>query len=159
MRTTSSTTLRSRSGMASQSMYAASVEPGPLPTSWNLSAPSSAVSRRAEQLVGDDERADRVVARAAAGVADHVRVAFAQPGVLRRIEPSVHAGEDCELPSGRHAELALRAERRGVLLVGGKDFVENGHHMLSLPRVKASGLSLRSFTSESYFNVQSLGHN
>ena len=34
---------------------------------------------RAEQLVGDDQRADRVVARAAAGVADDVRVALVSP--------------------------------------------------------------------------------
>src|SRR5665647_2427163 len=37
IRDTSSTTLRSRSEMVSQSVYAASVEPGPLPTSWNPS--------------------------------------------------------------------------------------------------------------------------
>ena len=45
MRLTSSTTLWSRSEIVSQSMYRASLEPGPLPTSRNPSAPSSAVSR------------------------------------------------------------------------------------------------------------------
>ena len=37
---------------------------------------------RAEQLVGDDQRADRVVAGAAAGVADDVGVALASPANL-----------------------------------------------------------------------------
>ena len=55
----------------------------------------------AEELVGDNEGADRVVAGAAAGVADHVGVAFAQACVLGGVEPGVHAGEDRETPRGR----------------------------------------------------------
>src|SRR4051794_9550083 len=50
--------------------------------------------RGTEQLVGDDERADRVIAGAAAGVADDVRVTLAETGVPRRVESCVHAGED-----------------------------------------------------------------
>ncbi len=60
---------------------------------------------RAEQLVGDDQRADRVVAGATAGVADDVRVAFAEAGVLRRVEPGIHAGQDREPPRRREGEV------------------------------------------------------
>jgi hypothetical protein len=81
-----------------------------------------------EQLVRDDERADRVVARAASGVADHVRVALGQPGELRRIDPRVHAREDREATRGRHCELALVAEAGGVLLVGTKHLVADLAH-------------------------------
>src|SRR5438128_5469796 len=81
----------------------------------------------AEQLVGDNERADRVVAGAAACVADHVRVALAQPCVLGRIEACVHAGEDREPSCRWQRQLALRPERRGVAVVGGQDLLENGH--------------------------------
>ena len=84
-------------------------------------------SARAEQLVGDDERADRVVARAAAGVADDVGVALAEAGVLGRVEARVHAREDREAARGRQRQLALVAEVGGVGVVRGEDFVKNGH--------------------------------
>ncbi len=116
-------------------MLRPSSEPGPAPTSRKPSGPSSAVSRLcaqaahlraveelhpavgvvddepllgAEQLVGDHERPDRVVAGAAAGVADHVRIALAQARVLGRVEPGVHAGEDREAARRRQGQLALR---------------------------------------------------
>ena len=62
----------------------------------------------AEQLVGDDQRADGVVAGPTAGVADDVRVALAQAGVLGRVEPGVHARQDREPPGRRQRQLALR---------------------------------------------------
>ena len=60
-----------------------------------------------EQLVGDDQRTDRVVAGAPAGVPDDVGVAFAEAGVLGRVEPGVHAGEDGEPSCRRQGELGL----------------------------------------------------
>jgi len=58
-----------------------------------------------------------------------------KPALLRGIEPSVHAGEDGELSCGRQSKLALRTERRSVLLVSGQDFIENGHRGLFLSEV------------------------
>ena len=79
-------------------------------------------SARAEQLVRDHQRADGVVAGPAAGVADDVRVALAQPGVLGRVEAGIHAGQDGEAARGRQRELRLGAEGRGVGVVGGEDW-------------------------------------
>jgi hypothetical protein len=62
------------------------------------------------QLGGDHERADRVIGRSAAGVADHMGVAFGKACILGGVEPGVHAGEDGKSPRGRHGELALVAE-------------------------------------------------
>ena len=73
---------------------------------------------RAEQLVRDDERADRVVGRPAAGVADDMRVALGEPGVFGRIEARVHAGENGEAPRRGKPKLALLAEAVDVSLVG-----------------------------------------
>ena len=100
-------------------------------------------SLRAEQLVGDHERADRVVAGATAGVADHVRVAFAEPGVLRGVEAGVHAGEDREASGGRHRQLALVAEAVCVGLVRGKNLVEHSGHRSLLFRFGAGGVAWR----------------
>src|SRR5207253_10463835 len=60
---------------------------------------------RAEQLVRDHQRADGIVAGAAAGVADYVCVAFAQSRVPGGIEPGVHARSEehtSELQSRGH---------------------------------------------------------
>ena len=68
-------------------------------------------SRVPEQLVGDHERADGVVAGPAARVADDVRVTLAEAGVIGGVEAGVHAGQDGE-PAGRgEGEFALVAER------------------------------------------------
>src|SRR3954462_15960174 len=72
----------------------------------------------AEQLVGDHERAQRVVARPAAGVADHVRVALGEPRELGRVQPGVHAGQDREPARWRQRQPALVAERGRVARVG-----------------------------------------
>ena len=64
----------------------------------------------AEELVGDDQRADGVVAGATAGVPDDMRVTLGEAGVLGRIEAGVHAGQDREPPRRRQGEVGLRAE-------------------------------------------------
>ena len=89
---------------------------------------------RAEQLVRDHQRADGIVAGAAAGVADYVCVAFAQSGVPGGIEPRVHAGENREMARGRERELTLRSERAGIASVGGENFIQYGRHKLSFLR-------------------------
>ena len=64
------------------------------------------------------QRPDGIVARAPAGIADHMGVAFRKPRVLRRIEARIHTREDRE-PAGRwQCELRSFSERGGVLLVG-----------------------------------------
>ena len=90
----------------------------------------------AEQLVGDDQRADRVIAGPAAGVADDVRVALGQPGVLGRVEPGVHAGQDREAACWRQGQLGLGAERCGVRRVGLEDLVEHGHGGLAFAQMQ-----------------------
>src|SRR4051794_26781411 len=89
--------------------------------------------RGTEQLVGDDERADRVIAGAAAGVADDVRVTLAETGVPRRVESCVHAGEDGEAPRWRkgrsdfapklaaYSSLAARTSLRTLMVAPCRD--------------------------------------
>src|SRR3954447_3970204 len=92
--------------------------------------------RGTEQLVGDDERADRVIAGAAAGVADDVRVTLAETGVPRRVESCVHAGEDGEAPRWRKGEIRLRAEACGVLIVGCENLAADAHgRSFSWPKI------------------------
>jgi hypothetical protein len=73
------------------------------------------------------ERIASSVARAA-GVADHLGIAFGKAGVFGGVEPGVHAGEDGETPRGRHGELALVAETGGISLVGGEHFLQDRSH-------------------------------
>ena len=70
----------------------------------------------AEELLADDERADRVVGREAAGVADDVGVAGPQAERLLDVEPGVHAGDDRE-PGQRRGGQRRAVERLGVALV------------------------------------------
>jgi hypothetical protein len=70
---------------------------------------------RAEQPLGDDERAQGILCDATAGVADHVGIAQVQAEEGERFEPRVHAGHDGEVASGRHGELTLGEFRRKVV--------------------------------------------
>ena len=81
----------------------------------------------AEELVRDHERTDGVVARPSSGVADHVGVALGQAGVLGRIEPGVHAGEDGETTGRRKGEGALGTEIGGIVGIGREHVRQNGH--------------------------------
>ena len=87
---------------------------------------------RAEQFVGNDEGADGVVARSAAGVANDMGVAFRKAGIFGGIEPCVHAGQNGEAPRRRQSEIFLVAEARGVSLVGFQHFRSNRHAKLPL---------------------------
>ena len=81
---------------------------------------------RAEQVVGDHERAHGVVRRDPAGVADHVCVAVLETQGLGRIDPGVHAGDDREAAAGRHRQIPF-LEPGDVRLVRGADLLEHGH--------------------------------
>jgi hypothetical protein len=74
----------------------------------------------AEQVLTDDQGADRVVGREAAGVADDVGVARPEPERVLDREPGVHAGQDGELP-------ARRQRQRGVVELGGVALVLGEH--------------------------------
>jgi hypothetical protein len=52
-----------------------------------------------------------------------VRIPFGEPGVLRGIEPGIHAGEDGELPGRRHRKGASGAERADVAGIRRQDFI------------------------------------
>src|SRR4029079_11323849 len=79
-----------------------------------------------EELVGDDERANRLVVDETAGVADHVCVTFLEPQEAGGVQARIHAGDDGELPPRRHGQAALR-EPGCVALVGLRDLVDDGH--------------------------------
>jgi hypothetical protein len=53
---------------------------------------------RTEQLVGNHQRSNRVVAGASPCVANDMRVAFGQARELGRIKARVHAGQNRETP-------------------------------------------------------------
>ena len=76
-----------------------------------------------KSLCGDDQGADRVVGRPTARIADHVRVAFGEAGILGWVETRVHAGQDRELPRRGERQAALGAELAGI-----------GRHLPRAPR-------------------------
>ena len=73
-------------------------------------------------------RANSVVAGAAAGITNHVRVAFPEAGELCRIQSRVHASQNREPPRGRHAEFTFSAKAFAVGAVGGQYFINNSTH-------------------------------
>jgi hypothetical protein len=79
----------------------------------------------AKKLVADHKLANGVVAGAAAGIANHVRVAFLKAGELCRIQSRIYAGHNREPPRGRHAELAFSTKTFAVGAVGGQYFINN----------------------------------
>ena len=52
---------------------------------------------RAEQLVGDDQGAERVVAGAPSGIANNVGISLRESGVFGRIQSGVHTRENRKL--------------------------------------------------------------
>ena len=83
---------------------------------------------RAKQFVRDNERTNGVLARSAAGVAHDMRVTLRKSGELRRIEPSVHAGEDQKRARRWQREPRL-TKRRGIVGVRLDDFILNSVHL------------------------------
>ena len=65
---------------------------------------------RAQPPLRDRQRADHVVGDDAAGVAQHVRLAVAQPERGEDVEPRVHAGDDRQLPARLHVEVPVGQE-------------------------------------------------
>ena len=80
---------------------------------------------RAEQLLGDDQRAEGVTGEAP-GIADDVRIAFLEAKRPRGNESGVHAGDDRDLPRGRQRQFAL-GEAGGIAGVRGNEFFGDRH--------------------------------
>ena len=79
---------------------------------------------RTEKLVADHKRANSIVARAAAGIPNHMGVAFGEAGELCRIEARVHASQNREAPRGRHAQLTFSAEPFAVGAIGSQHLIK-----------------------------------
>src|SRR5262249_34570849 len=82
---------------------------------------------RAEELVGNDQRAEGVVTGAASRVANDVGIALRQPRVLGGIQPGVHAREDRKATRRRQRQLALLAEVCDVGHIRRQDFSKCSH--------------------------------
>ena len=59
-----------------------------------------------EQVVGDDQGADRVLGGDASGVADHVGVAGLQAEAAFEEDAGVHASEDSHVAAGANGEIS-----------------------------------------------------
>ena len=55
---------------------------------------------RAEQLVGDNKRADGIIAGPTTSIPDHVRIALCQTSKLGWVKPRIHAGQDGKAARG-----------------------------------------------------------
>ena len=85
----------------------------------------------AEQPLADGERPDLVVGNDATGVTDHMGITLGQTQQPVGIETCVHAGNDRNLASGWHRQIALVevvSLRLGVL----KQFVCDRHRGLRM---------------------------
>lgn len=71
---------------------------------------------RIEQVMRDDQRADRIVGGNASGVADHVRVAGTKPEAMFEQDAGVHAGQHGDVTSRADLQVAQVKTAR-------KDFV------------------------------------
>src|SRR6266566_5547723 len=88
----------------------------------------------AEQIVRNDQGAQRVISDDAAGVADDVRVSlFQSQGAGRKT--GIHTGEDGQLALGTRGQSAQFMSAR-VNLVGGEDLVDDAHGQNSLAKPK-----------------------
>ena len=67
-------------------------------------------------MVGDDQRAQRILRGDPAGVADDVRFSGLQPQELLHRQPRVHAGQHRQLARRRHGQIA-QLELFRILLV------------------------------------------
>src|SRR5580700_6487156 len=75
-----------------------------------------------KQLVADHQGADRIVAGAATGVANYVRISFGEAGILGGIEPGIHASENREAASWRQTQFAFLSEGRAIFSICLKNF-------------------------------------
>jgi len=82
---------------------------------------------RAEQLVGDDQGAERVIAGASSGVANDVGISLRQPSVLGRIETGIHAGENRKVTHRWYRQLALLAKVCSIARIRLQNFLSHAH--------------------------------
>lgn len=71
----------------------------------------------AEQLVRDHKRPDRIVGGSRTSVADYVRVAFRETGILCGIQSSVHACQNRKFARWRQGQILLSSEIRNISFV------------------------------------------
>jgi len=89
-----------------------------------------------EKLVADHKRANSIVACAAAGIPNHMRVAFGEADELCRIEARIHASQNRKAPRGRHGELTFSAEPFAVGAIGSQHLIKNSAHSWKVSGVK-----------------------
>ena len=82
-----------------------------------------------KQMMGDNQRAQRVLGGDAAGVADHVGVAWFQSQTVLEQDAGIHAGEDGNAPLGVDGKLS-QGEVSGEGLVRLEKFVGDGQSVL-----------------------------
>ena len=73
---------------------------------------------RPQLALGEGQRADHVVGDHAARVAQHVRLAVAEPERGEDVEPRVHAGDDRQVAARFDRQVGLLDPRREGLVVG-----------------------------------------
>src|SRR5262245_20431867 len=83
---------------------------------------------RAEQLVGDNKRADGIIAGPTTSIADHVRITLRQASKFGGVESCMHAGQYCKMASRRHGETALVTELFCIGLIRRQDIIKNFGH-------------------------------
>jgi hypothetical protein len=98
--------------------------------------------------MGDDERADRIIASAPPGIADNVGIAFLQTGEFGRIEPGIHARQNRKAAAGRQRKGAFVAKRCHIGFIRRDDFVENLAHRAPPEAGKISIVSKRRRSTE-----------
>jgi hypothetical protein len=82
--------------------------------------------------MGNDQRADGVVAGPATGITDDVGITLGKARKAGRVESRIHAGQDGEATGWGQGQGAFIAELLGVDTVGRQDFVQDTRHGLIL---------------------------
>jgi hypothetical protein len=84
----------------------------------------------AEQPLADDQRANLILGDDSAGIADHVRVALAEPQQPVGVQACIHARDDRDVAGGRHGQVAL-VEGGGVGAGVVEQVVGNAHEVVA----------------------------
>ena len=77
---------------------------------------------RVQQVMGNDQRADRVIRCDSAGIADHVRIPWLQSQAAFEQDSGIHAGQDSQMPPWADGQVS-QVEVSYKLLVGLQQFV------------------------------------
>ncbi len=72
---------------------------------------------RAQQFVADDQGSDGIIARTPSCIPNDMGIALRQSGILRWVQPGVHAGEDRKAARRRKGQFATLTKALTVLLI------------------------------------------